>query len=85
MGISSPRRDCRAYVWLQARSSLAAWSQAAPEQGTYVTHACQSYYQHLGCCGREWLRPPGVGSFDFDRRNSWSLSFTSVLAMAPVG
>lgn len=26
-----------------------------------------------------------MGSFDFDRRNSWSLSFTSVLAMAPVG
>lgn len=25
-----------------------------------------------------------MGSFDFDRRNSWSLSFTSVLAMAPV-
>ena len=26
-----------------------------------------------------------MGSFDFDRRNSWSLSFTSVLAMAPAG
>ena len=26
-----------------------------------------------------------MGSFDFDRRNSWSRSFTSVLAMAPVG
>ena len=26
-----------------------------------------------------------MGSFDFDKRNSWSLSFTSVLAMAPAG
>lgn len=49
------------------------------------TLAPQSHYQHLGCCGREWLRLPGVGSFDFDKRNSWSLSLTSVLAMAPTG
>lgn len=48
VGASSLRRDCRTYIWLQARSPLPACSQAALEQRTSVTHACQGLLPAFG-------------------------------------
>ena len=47
VGVSSPSRDYRAPIWLQAKSPLPSCSQAAPEQDTSATHACQGPFTSI--------------------------------------